>query len=86
MEQKGKGVQIPNGENAEIWKTLNTLNYAAELQFKALQTNTKLLWFVATMGTIAAINSIDGPSVLYKGMAFMAIGLVGYILSRKYAP
>ena len=84
--EKENGIVIPKGENAEIWKRLNILDFSAENLLKATQINTKLLWFVATMATIAAINSMGGPSVLYKGMVFMVVGLAGYILSSKYIP
>jgi len=86
MEKNKEGIVIPTGENAEIWRTLSLLNVALEVQLKGVQANTKLLFFAATMTTIAAINSMGGPSVLYKGMIFMVVGLAGYILSRKYIP
>jgi len=84
IKDMDEGIVFPRGENAEIWKAINIANYGIENSLKAQHTTIKLLWFIATMSVISAINSIGGASVLYKAMLFMLVGLAGLIISRHY--
>ena len=51
------------------------------LQFADL--NNIMIWMAATMSTIAAINSLTGPTVITKCLVFMIIGLVSLIIYKR---
>jgi len=58
---------------------------ALEKLLKAADLNITLVWMAATMSVIAAINSLDGPTALVKGLIFMIIGGISlFIYNKRY--
>lgn len=56
---------------------------AIEKLLQAANMNNSLLWLAVSMSTIAAINSMDGPSIFYKVLVFMLIGITTLLFYQK---
>lgn len=76
MEKEVEPTKAPEKEYIDKDEALEKLLKASDMIIT-------LVWMAATMSIIAAINSLDGQTVLIKGLIFMIVGLVSLVIYNK---